>query len=284
MAVSANSYFSNSVVGQMNVGSDIDIYETSSTPKFAVGTGFQRADGNRYRYCQFGALSAVSMVVTTDNIESSTTSTAMSAQALSPTLYRLAGEYLDPNKTGSRYLQINHTGANLSVAAVTADVFAGGTIMFIGTLTASGYSYRIKGNSAAGTPAAGEFYIELYDRLLTPVDTTSSFVIQGSKYANVEPGGGVSTRWCLPAGFTTVGQTANNYGWVCTRGLTGAIQGTTVGTIGHFACMSTNTVGSIIVHNPAGAGPGSTPNFAIVGVLAQTYSASNYCIIDACLE
>lgn len=278
MAVSANSYFSNGLVGQMNIGSDIDIYATDATPKFAVGTGFQRADGNKYRYVHFGTLSPVANVVATDHIESSTTSTAMSAQALAPTIYRPAGENIDPNKAGSRYMQINHTGANLSVAKCTADVFAGGTIGLIAG-SGTGYSYRIKGNTAAGTPAAGEIYIELYDKLVTPIDTTTSFVIQGSKYANLEPANGATQAISNAVGFTTTGHTAGNYGWICTRGLTAATMGVPTNSMSVLAIVSTNTAGSIV-----GLPITSGGNYMTVGVLAQVYSASGLCLIDATLE
>ena len=278
MAVSATSYFSNSLVGQMQVGSDIDIYETSATPKFAVGTGFLRADGNKYRYAHIGTLCTVGQILATDNLESSTTSTAMSLQALAPTLVRLAGQNLDPNAKGSRYLQVNHTGANLSVAKCTADVFAGGTIGIVGG-SGTGFTYRIKGNSAAGTPAAGEMYDELYDSLQTPVDTTTAFVIQGSKYANLEAANGATQAIAYAVGFATIGHTAGNYGWVCTRGLTTGVTGVPVSSQSVPAIVSTNTAGSI-VGVPITSGVG----YMVVGVIAQTYSASSYCLVDAALE
>lgn len=283
MAVSTNSYFSNGIVGQMQIGSDIDIYETSSVPKFAIGTGFQRADGNVYRYVHFGALTGVAQIVGTDNLESSTTSTAMTLQQLSPTLYTPSGDNVAPNKPGSRYLQIYNTGANFSVAQITADQFAGGTICFL-TGSGSGYSYRIKGNSASGTPVTGETYIELYDKLGHYVDTTTAFIIQGSKYANVEPALALSTRYHLPAGFAVQNHTAAYYGWVCVKGLTSALQGTPVGSVGDLVCVNTTTAGSVTILCKPTAGNSTNANIAFVGILAQTYTAANYCIVDARLE
>jgi hypothetical protein len=278
MAVSASSYFSNSLVGQMMVGSDIDIYEISANPKFAVGTGFLRADGNKYRYAHIGTLCTTGQILATTNIESSTSSTAMSAQVLAPTIVRPAGENLDPNKAGSRYMQINHTGANLSVAKCTADVFAGGYIALV-TGSGSGLSYRIKGNSAAGTPAAGEMYIELYDRLQTPIDTTTGFVLQGSKYANLQAANGATQNIAYASGFATVGVTATYYAWVCTKGLTSAVTGVPVSSQSVIAIVSTNTAGSIV-----GLPITSGGNYMTVGVIAQTYSASTFCLVDATLE
>jgi hypothetical protein len=277
MAVSTNSYFSNSIIGTPQVGADIDIFDTSSTPKYAVGFGFERADGNKYRYCHFGLLSPAANLVATDNLESSTTSTAMSLQVLAPTLYRPAGENIDPNAKGSRYIQINNTGANFSVAGITADQFAGGYISIVAG-SGSGYTYRILGNTAAGTPATGETYIELCEKLFTAVDTTTAFLIQGSKYANLEPAQQIVPRLANAVGFTTVGQTATNYGWICTKGATTAVIGTPIASVGALVVTSTNTAGAVAAQCDSGT------VYAIVGRVLQTYSATTYALIDACLE
>ena len=283
MAVSTTSYFSNGLVGQMQIGSDIDIRDTHSVPKFAVGVGFQRADGNCYRYVHFGALTGVAQCVGTDNLESSTTSTAMSLQVLAPTLYKPSGDNLNPNVPGSRYIQINNTGANFSVAGITQAQFAGGTICFL-TGSGTGFSYRIKCNSASGTPATGETYIELYDPLKHYVDTTTAFIIQGSKYANLEPAQSLSARWALPVGFATQNHTAGYYGWVCTKGVTSGLQGVPLGSLGNLVCLSTTTAGSVNILCKPIAGNSTQCNVTFVGILAQTYSESNYCLVDAKLE
>lgn len=280
MAVSANSYFSNSIIGVPQVGADIDIYDTGSNPKYVLGFGFERSDGNKYRYCHFGALSARSSVVATDNIESSTTSTAMSAQVLSPTLYKIAGKTLNPNATNSDYIQINNTGANLSVAQLTADVWAGGYLTVVAG-SGSGYTYRISGNSASGSPATGETYIYLYDKLAGPIDTTSAFIVQGCKWANLEPALTTTYNIAKPIGITITGQTAGNYGWVCTKGITGAVISTVPSGAAYnvMVGVSTNTAGSV---SPLGVSTGN--NYQIVGTIAQTYSNTTYCLVDLCLE
>lgn len=284
MAVSTNSYFSNSIIGTPQVGSDIDIQESSTSPKYPVGYGFTRADGNKYRYCHFGLLSPVSKLCSTDNLESSTTSNAMSLQVVSPTLYTRAGETLAPNAVGSSYIQINNTGANLSVAQLTKDVWAGGTIGII-TGSGSGYSYRIKGNAASGNPATGETYIDIYGKLIAPLDTTSGFVVNGYKYGNLEPASGLTAgRYGQTVGFTVVGHTAGSYGWVCTKGVTSAYYGTPACTPGNFVCNSTTTAGAVAILVKPTAGVSTQSNLPMVGVVVQNYSAANYCLVDACLE
>ena len=284
MAVSTNSYFSNSIIGVPQVGADIDIYETGSNPKYAIGFGFERADGNKYRYCHFGAISDKGEIVGTDNLESSTTSTAMSLQVVSPTIYTPAGETIAPNKVGSRYLQINNTGANLSVAQLTADVWAGGTICFVAG-SGTGLSYRIKGNSASGTPATGETYIELYSPLVETVDTTTAFVVQGPKYANLEPAGGIVPRYQTPVGFCVVGNSASSYAWICTKGITSALLGAgALGSTGNGVVTHTTTPGSVQVNATPITGNSSEANLATVAVIVNSYSASTYTIVNACLE
>ena len=282
MAVSTTSYFSNSIIGVPQVGADIDIYETGSNPKYAVGFGFQRADGNKYRYSHFGAISDIGEIVGTDQAESSTSSTAMSAQVVSPTIYTPAGHNVAPNSANSRLIQINATGANFSATFVTQDLFAGGTFCAVAG-SSSGLSYRIKGNTATGNPASGEFYLELYDKLVSPIDTTTAFLIQGCKYANLEPAGGIVPRYRYPVGFCVVGNSASSYGWVCTKGLTGALLGAQVGSEGDIVVTSTTTAGSVTIPVKPTAGVPSTSSLT-VGMIARTYSASAYAIVDACLE
>ena len=77
-------------------------------------------------------------MVGTDSLESSTTSTALSAQVLSADTVTKAGHTHAPNVVGSDYIQINNTGANLSVAQLTQDVWAGATI---GIVSGSGSGY-----------------------------------------------------------------------------------------------------------------------------------------------
>ena len=66
MAVSSSSFFSNAIVGTPQVGADIDVYGSSTSPKFAVGFGFTRADGSKYRYSHFGAATNRGLCVSTD--------------------------------------------------------------------------------------------------------------------------------------------------------------------------------------------------------------------------
>ena len=46
IATSAN-FYSNAIVGQPMAGSDIDVLERHSVPRFSVGYGFTRSDGKK---------------------------------------------------------------------------------------------------------------------------------------------------------------------------------------------------------------------------------------------
>lgn len=270
MAISALSYFSNSIIGSPQIGSDIDIYDVSTSPKYAIGFGFVRADGNKYRYCHFGLLSPVGSVVSPDHLESSMTSTQLTVGAEPGNVTRKSGYVQDPNVSGSRYMQLTITA--------TADQFAGG---YIGSIAGSGtgYTYRIAGNTATGNPVTGDCYLDLCDPIQQSIGSNTSFLITGSKYANVEPATAGTQALCTPVGFTTVGQSASNFGWVCTKGITTAVLGTPVGSQGSMAVVSSNTAGSIVSLPITSGG-----NYALVGVVVQTYSASTYCLVDATLE
>ena len=272
MAVSANSYFSNAIIGDPQLGSDINIYDTSSTPKYAIGYGFARADGNRYRYCHFGALTAVGAVVATDHLESSMTSTQLTVGAEPANVTRKSGYILDPNVVGAKYMQLTITA--------TADQFAGG---YIGSIAGSGtgYTYRILGNTATGTPVTGDCYLTLSDPIQQSIGSNTSFLITGSKYANIEPAMALTPALSHSVGFATVGQTAANYGWICTKGITTAILGAgAVPSLSCYAIVSTSTAGAIVSTYTVG----TTSNYQIVGTIVQTYSASTYCLVDVMLE
>ena len=182
MAVSTDAYFSNSVVGHMNVGGNVDIYKIDTSPKFPIGQGFIRADGNKYRYGHFGAATGAGLFVSTDVSEScmadkdnSITSPAAAFQMADEN----SGVY--PGAIGSKYVIIN-TSATVTA---TADLFAGGYLITTDD-TGEGFTYRIKGNTAKDDPATDYCRIELYDPIVVAMSATTDASIIGCKYANLE--------------------------------------------------------------------------------------------------
>jgi hypothetical protein len=268
MAVSTDSYFSNSVIGVPQVGGDIDIYETNSTPKYAIGFGFTRADGNKYRYSHFGATVSVSNLVAVDVSESGFTHSSGSFTTAAK-LSKRAGETLNPNAKGSRYMQLTITAS--------ADQFAGGYIAITSGL-GYGFSYRVKGNTAttAGVPCTGDIYLDLCDPLQAALDTRSAMAIAGCPYANLEV---TSTTDCIPVGVTVTDISSSAYGWICTKGVTPVLQDATIPTgTKKVAQVSTATAGAIT------SLVDSHTSYPIVGNVIESGSSTVYSLIYLTLE
>ena len=209
MAVSTTSYFNNAIVGQTQVGAGINLYSSSTSPAFAVGTMFVRSDGNIFRYGHFGAATNRGAAVATDISESCLVDSDNIVIAPASAV-AVAGENIQPGDIGSHYLEI-------TLAAVTADQFAGGYLVTTDD-TGEGFTYRIKGNTATDNPATGNIRIELYDRIQVALDATTDIAINGSRWANLE---GATTTDYDVSGISMATQASADYGWVCTKGIVG---------------------------------------------------------------
>lgn len=236
MAVgTSTSYFSNAIIGVPQVGADVDIHQVDLTPKFAVGFGFARADGNKYRYCHFGADTNRGLVVQTQPTESHSGQPELHKGAAGSNLVKVAGETMNPSAIGSHYIQCSMTAV--------AHQFAGG----YATITSGsglGYTYRIKDNTVTGSPVAGEVYLQLYKPLVVAIKTNSGIAIAGCQYSNLE----VCTNTGSPIGVTVSGVSDTNYAWICTQGVTSILQDTSqkeaVG-YGSPVFLSSSTAGAV---------------------------------------
>lgn len=254
MAVTSTSYFANAIVGQPQVGADYNIYDSHVSPRYSVGTGFTRSDGNKFRYCHFGLAAAVGMTVATDRSESNLSG---SNQVINPTS---AGkpdfEPINMGAVGSRYVE-----ATLSLSN---NQMAGGYLTVFGN-TGSGYTYRIRGNTTPDSTRSGAARIQLWDKIKVALDQTSDISLIGSPYANLEPAVTGSTGAIAAdngaRGVAVVAQTKDYYGWICTHGVTsvnigenttagvGLIQGGVAGSLVMEASTLTgdNTVAAFVV-------------------------------------
>ena len=207
MAYSLASYFNNAIVGQTQVGAGVNLYDSSTNAKFAVGTKFERSDGNIYRYAQFGLTTAAGQMTSQDISESTILDTDNSVIAPASAV-AVPGETPLPGAIDSHYVQI-------TVAAIAADQLAGGNL-HITDDTGEGHIYRVKGNTATDNPATGDIRVELYDKIVVALDATSDVIITGNLYANLEPS---TTTDTFAAGVAMVAQATNDYGWVQTAGV-----------------------------------------------------------------
>ena len=223
----------------MQIGSDIDIYATASTPKFAVGTGFERADGSRFRYVHVGADLEVGEIGATDASESDF-QYLDNVGATVAGLTDRSGENLSPNAAGSRYLQL--------IITATDNQFDGGYLAIQGGAGA-GYTYRIRSHTITtdNDPTTGNIYMDLYDKVHTAIDSTSDICIAGSPYSNLEPTTGeahATTTDIRAVGVACAGISAQSYGWVQTKGPCGVLQDANIALSGQEMTLSSNTAGA----------------------------------------
>lgn len=215
MALPSNQFFSNSIVGMMQAGADVDIYAVNATAKYPIGQGFTRADGNVYRYVSYdGAVTAGRLVapvvanavltVNDNNIKHPDSATIVEAE-----------RPIKPGQVGSHYIQI-------TLAGIAAQKYRGGYLV---TNSGSGrnYTYRIVGNTATGNPVSGDLYIQLYEQLQAEVSGNSDIIICPSMYNSLDVAS-TATNWGV-AGVAMETSTATNvFGWICTKGVVGVLQ------------------------------------------------------------
>lgn len=273
MALNSDSYFSNAIQGVPQVGSDVNILETHAAPKFALGTKFERQDGNVYRYAYVNtATNAGTMVaadfsdagvVVTDNIVIDPASAVA-----------VAGETIAPGAVGSHYVEI-------TLAAVTANQFAGGYLA-IEDGSGEGFLYRIKGNTATGTPASGNIRIELYDPIKVRLSPNSDIIIAPCATNSVVAA--TTATDAVAVGVLCATTTASlPFAWVQTAGTALCLQDGTLA-LGDPLVMSRNTAGSVMQFGGGGTGFSSFIGEAFVGECIQPGGTGEYALIKLNLE
>jgi hypothetical protein len=241
MAVSGDSYFSNSIQGIPQTGGDVDLYRNDVTPRYALGYRITRQDGNEYVYSHFGADSNRGILVATDASESSQVDTDNVIVAPASAVTTTDGTI------GSRFVQI-------TLASITADQFAGGYFVVTDD-TGEGFTYRVRGNTATDDPTSGDFRLELEDPLVVAVDGTSDFAIQGNLYANLEAATAATDISVAGVTTNTMDVSEAAYGWVQTKGVVGILQDGTIA-IGDMCTLSDGTAGAIQVAAGGGTAMG----------------------------
>ena len=236
MTLNATRYFSNSIVGQPQVGADINILETNALPKYNVGFGFTRADGNKYRYGYANAGVAAGLLVA-PTFASSGVATFDNVVVLPASAVAVAGEVILPGRIGSRYLEVTK-------ASVTAGQYKGGYLV-IEDGSGKGYTYRIKSNTATGNPATLTIRIELYEKLKANLSDDTDMTITPSLWNDVVIADSTNV---MVAGVSCSTTTSTlPYGWFCTKGQcackqTGTVvlgQGVQLSIQGGGGCVST---------------------------------------------
>jgi hypothetical protein len=269
---SGSTYHSNAIPGWLQGIDESSIYDVDSRGKFAVGSGFKRADGAIFRYGNFITATAPGKLVSpvvADTMEPYTTSLVILGVAATQQANDPIGVY--PSYIGSRYVEI-------TLASVVADQYAGGYIA-ISLGTGLPYTYRIKRNTASATvnSQSSAVFIELYEPLVATLaaSTSTTITIIGSLYNDLylnTAGGTAGTTGNITVGVSCANMTANTYGWVQTHGVTACIADGTL-TTGCLLSASAKVAGAVQQY-----GVGTTHNS---GNGLFIYNAVGFCIDPA---
>ena len=274
MAVSTSTTHNNAIVGVPQVGADTDIFETHSSPRYAIGHMYERADGARFRYAHFGALAMVPGLLMAQDFSESGTAKIDDIVVAPTSATKPGDERLNPGALGSRYVQVK-------AGATTADQFAGG-YFWTNDGTGEGYTYRIKGNTAVGTPATGQHYIELYEPLQVALDTSTDIGIYGNKYANLESATAATDAIPVGVNMAIITDSTSVYGWVMTRGVVAIKQDASAPALGDMVELSSATEGNMSDASTAVVGIMGTE--ALIGVCLDPGASTEYTLCKINLE
>lgn len=275
MTLNSSRYFSNAIVGTPQVGADINILEVHATPRFAVGFGFTRADGNKYRYGYANAGVASGLAVSPTIASSALTKTDNSVVAPTSAI-AVAGETILPGRIGSRFLEV-------TTASKTAGQFAGGYFITEDG-SGEGFTYRIKYNTATGDPASGNIRVELYEPLKANLSTDTDIIIAPNPLNDLVAADTVTNFMTCGVSCATTTTTAP-YGWFCTKGQIGVAQNGAI-TAGSSVCLAAApaTSGSVETWGGAHTTLANVLGRRAIGYCTVTGDTAEYCAVYLTLE
>lgn len=215
MALPSDQYFTNSIVGNMQAGADIDLYRNDASQKYPVGQGFTRGDGNKYRYASFDA--AVSPGRLVAPVVANAVLTVNDNNIILPASATIveAERPIRPGQIGSHYVQI-------TLAAIAADKYQGGYLI-INAGSGRNFTYRIVSNTATGNPVSGDLYVQLYEPLDAAVGPNTDIIICPSMYNDMDVAS-TGTNWGVSGVTVSDITAAGQFGWICTHGVVGILQ------------------------------------------------------------
>lgn len=265
MALPATQRFTNATVGQMQVGADVNIFKVDTSCQYALGQGFTRGDGNKFRYASFdGTVAQGSLIAPVfANSGLATTDNGVIASSAAVTVQ---SEYpILPGQVGSHFVEF-------TVASIAANKYQGG-YMVAEDGSGRGYPYRIKGNTATGNPATGNIRIQLFEPLQAQLSPNTDITIVPSMYNDVTVAD-AATNWGV-AGACCASMTAGTFGWVCTHGVWACVQAGTV-TGGDQLTLSTAVSGAVTSY-AVGATYFAIGGTQVVGYALQNGGDTEYC-------
>lgn len=273
MALNSASYFSNGIVGAPQTGADVNVLETHANPRFALGTKFERQDGNVYRYAYVStATNAGSVVAPTFTDAGFTT---LDNAVIDPaSAVAVAGENIQVGNVGSHYIQVTQ-------ASIAANQYKG-SYLTIEDGSGEGFIYRIKGNTATGNPASGDIRIELCDPIKVRVSpNTDITVVPAQMNSVVAATAATNTATCGILQATTTASLP--FAWVLTAGVGAALQDGTLAA-GDPLVLSRNTAGAVMQFGGGGTGFSSFIGENFVGFCIQPGATTEFATVKIALE
>lgn len=268
--------FSVAVAGSPQVGDSFDKFEMNATQKYPLGFKIEAANGDIYRYCQFGANTNRGVLVSSDLDEIGLVDD--DNHLIAPAVaYQMPGEQpgLYPGALGSRYVI-------MTLASAVADCFAGAKINITDD-TGEGYTYDVVSNTATDNPASGVIRFQLAQPLQVAVTTDSDVSIIGCLYNDLEV---ATTTDAAVVGVTcsTMVVASAAYGWIQTKGVVGILQDVNVPTIGAVATLSNITAGAVTImggNSTYATYYGKNP---IIGYFCDVGDSTGHCPVKINLE
>lgn len=271
MALSSLTYYSNSIVGNMQVGADVDVHRVDTAPKYPVGQGFTRADGNVFRYCHIGTATNAGKLVGPTTASAGLTYTGGKVIAPTSAVQVAAEAPIYPGQVGSHFVQI-------TIAGIAANKYYGSYLVTTGG-TGLGETYRIIGNTATDSVASGDVRIQLADAIKTAFTIGTGVIITSSMYTDLA----ATTTSASQATGVLMATTTSTllWGWVCTHGQVGCAEDATTSVInavavtaGQQVVPSTNTAGSYMQFSAQSTQLGIVGAVPIVGYVVTPAGAS----------
>lgn len=219
------------------------IYSESSTALHPVGVGIATNDGRRFRYVKAGATALVAGKLQQASAEDTTNHQNLTAAV---------------NSVGDT------TVTTTTTVTLTKDFLAGGFLTIESATTGAGFTYKIKGNTAA---TAAVTTITLEDPIVVATTGTVNIDVSKNPYDGVVVA--PTTATSIAVGFGVYNITAAYFGWICTYGPTTALAQGTVVVGDDLVPAETTNAGSVV--SRADASLSMTVGHAITGIASTDY-------------
>lgn len=257
MALSSSTYYSNSIVGQMMAGVDVNVTQADAAPRYPIGQGFTRADGNVFRYAHVGTATNAGQLIGPTTASGGATYGAAVVVTPASAIAEQSEFPILPGQVGSHFVEV-------TIAGIAANKYQGGYLVTTRG-TGLGETYRIVANTATGTPVTGNLHIRTAEPISVALTASTGIIIVPSIFTDCAASATSSTQAAGVLMSTTT--STNLWAWICTRGIVGCAEDATVSvTAGQQLIASGVTAGAYTTMNTGGLTLGvAATNRPIIG-------------------